>query len=134
MRHAAPPPTNTPRRCSAVRQLTPFREFTISSSRGRRNNTVWAGPSEPGRGTPSRPVLSRHKPPIADPVEHREDRRIVHLALIGLVPRGHRRHLDMPDIREGGLEPVAEVAAHNLGVIKIELYAHVGPVDRANDG
>src|SRR5438105_12355324 len=99
MRPAVPPPTNTPRLWPCGTATTPFRQFTISSSRGRRNNTVWADPAEPGRGAPSRPVLGRHKARIADPVEHREDRRIIDLALVGLVPRGHCGHLDMADMR-----------------------------------
>src|SRR3954464_13459222 len=104
MRHAAPPPTNTPRLWPCSTATTPFWQFTISSSRRRRNNTVWAGPSEPRGGTLARPVFGCHKTRIADPVQHREDRRIVDLTLVGLVPRRHRSHLNMADVRKGGLE------------------------------
>src|SRR5436190_874163 len=71
---------------------------------------------------------------ITKPIKHREYGRIVDLALVGLVPGGHRGNLDMADTRKGGLEPVAEIATYNLGVIKIELNAHVGPPDFANNG
>src|SRR5215475_7295902 len=135
MRHAARhyQPIH-PGRGPAVRQLPPFGSLPLSSSRGRRNNTVWAGPGEPSRGAPTRPIFRCHKSCIAYPVEHREYGRIADLALIRLVPRGHRRYLHMADMCKGSLESVAQIAAYNLGVVEIELNTHVGPPNFANNG
>ena len=68
-------------------------------------------------------------------VEHGEDRRIVHLALVGFGPRRHRRDLDMADDREVALETLDEVAAFDLRVIEVELYPDiVSPRCRDNGG
>ena len=58
----------------------------------------------------------------------RRNGRIAHLAFVGLVARRHRGDLDVTDHRQVFLEPADEIAAHDLGVIEIELDAHIGPL------
>src|SRR5260370_4422250 len=67
-------------------------------------------------------------------IEHLEDRRIVHLAFVGLRAGRHCRDLDMSDDLLMTRKPRYQVAALDLDVIEIELHAHVGPADERNDG
>src|SRR5262249_60312855 len=71
---------------------------------------------------------------IACPLGQREYGRITDLPLAGFVPRGPRCHRHMADMWKGSLEPVAQIAAYNLGVVEIELNTHVGPPNFANYG
>src|SRR5262249_26092280 len=86
-------------------------------------------PGEPLLGSPPRLVFAAHEPGIASTVEHLEDRRVVHLALVGLRPRRHRGDLHMTDHRMVARKPRHQVAALDLDMIEIELHAHIGPVD-----
>ena len=74
----------------------------------------------------------RYSPPtqpcIAEPVERREDRRVVDLAFVRLVPRRNGRDLHMADQRQVLFEPADEIAADDLRMIEIELDAQIRPL------
>jgi hypothetical protein len=66
-------------------------------------------------------------------IECREDLRKVHLALIGLAARRHRRDLHVANERKKLFESPDEIAADDLGMIEIELDAHICPIDLGDD-
>src|SRR5262249_55773299 len=79
-------------------------------------------------GSCARAVFAPDPFAVAETIERGEDLGIVHLALVGLAPRRHRRDLHMADERQMFLEPPNEIAADDLGVIEVELDAYVRPL------
>src|SRR5215470_11528366 len=97
------------------------------------DDAVALRPAEPVLGAPPRLVFTTHESRIIATIKHIEDRRIVHLAFVGLRPRRHRCDLDMTDDRMIARKPRHQVAALDLGMIEIELHAHIGPADLRDD-
>src|SRR6476620_252388 len=104
------------------------RNSTIS-----RHDPIVAGPTEPGFGRAARPVFASDPAAVTDAVERREYRGIVHLAFVRFVPRRHRRDLHMTDDGKMLLKPRDQIAAHDLGMIEVELDANVRPLHLGDD-
>src|SRR5215211_1725184 len=98
-----------------------------------RNHTVSTSPAEPILRAPTWPILRADPALVAKAIDHREYGRIIHLALVWLVPRRGRGNLHVANERKVLFEAVDEIAADNLRVIKIELDAQVRPLHLGND-
>src|SRR5215472_18112371 len=95
--------------------------------------SVSARPAQAVFGSRARAVLAADPFAVAEAVERREDFGIVHLALVGLAPRRHGRDLHMADERQVFFESPDEIAADDLGVVEVELDAHVRPLHPGDD-
>src|SRR5262249_4555258 len=94
-----------------------------------RSDSEFARPAEPILGAAGRAVFATDPVAVADPIEGREDRGIVDLALVGLVARGHGSDLHVRDHREMLLEARDQVTADDLRMVEIELDANIRPPD-----
>ena len=92
-----------------------------------------AGPTEPGFGRAARPVFASDPAAVTDAIERREYRGIVHFAFVRFVPRRHCRDLHMPDHGHVLFEALDQIAADDLGMIEVELDAHVRPLHLGDD-
>src|SRR6476646_11399645 len=99
------------------------RNSTIS-----RHDPIVAGPTEPGFGRAARPVFASDPAAVTDAIERREYRGIVHFAFIRFVPRRDRRDLHVPDDGHVLFEALDQIAAADLGMIEVQLDAHVRPI------
>src|SRR4029079_9666161 len=98
-----------------------------------RHDPIVAGPTEPGFGRAARPVFASDPAAVTDAVERREYRGIVHFAFVRFVPRGNCRDLHMPDHWHVLFEALDQIAADDLGMIEVELDAHVRPLHLVYD-
>src|SRR6516164_5147828 len=104
-----------------------------SRSMPARDNPVRPRPGEAVLGSRPRPVLATDPSAVTQAIEHREDCRVAHLPVVGLAARGDARDLHMPDNGEIFLKPPNQIAAHDLGMIEVELHAHIRPPDLVDD-
>ena len=73
----------------------------------------------------ARPVFAANEASITEPIERRENLRIIDLAFVRLMARRNRGDLRMANQRQMRFEAPDEIAADDLHVIEIELDAHV---------
>src|SRR2546425_13294607 len=106
-----------------------YRPFPPDWSMSAWQNTIGPCPGEPVLGLGARPVFGADPAPIAETVEHGENRRIIHFAVVGLVARWHRGDLHMADKGQMPFESPDEIARDDLGVVEIELDTQVGAFD-----
>lgn len=92
-----------------------------------------AGPAKTILGSAARAIFGADPTAITEAIEHGKYLRVVHFALIGLLPRRHGRHLNMSDERQVLLKTPDEIACNNLRVVKVELNADVWPVQLGDD-
>src|SRR5262249_35207909 len=90
-----------------------------------RSNSEFPRPAQAVLGLTAGTIFAADPVAVSELLERREDRRVIDLALVGLVARRHRRDLDMPDRGEMLLETFDQIAPDDLRVIEIELDAHV---------
>src|SRR5690242_20447184 len=98
-----------------------------------RHDPIVAGPTEPGFGRAAWPVFAADPAAVTDAVERGKYRGIVHFAFVWLVPRWYRRDLHMADHGHVLFEARDEITADDLGMIEVELDAHVRPLHLGDD-
>src|SRR4029079_3924403 len=78
------------------------------------HHAVRPRPAQSCFGHGARPVFARDPARIAQRVEHREYRPIVHLAFVRLMSRRHRCNLHVSNYGQVFLKSLDEVSAHDL--------------------
>src|SRR5262249_15053486 len=102
---------------------------TIRYSLFARPKAVDLPPTEPVLGAAARLVFAAHPAVVTDAFERFVDRRIIDLALVGLLAARHRGDLHVADHGEELLDAFYEIALGDLHVIAVELQAHVRAPD-----
>ena len=74
-------------------------------------NPISARPAQAVLGLAARAIFATDPPVVAEAVERGEDRGIVHLALVRLLARRHRRDLHVANEGQMLLEPADQIAA-----------------------
>src|SRR5882757_5512918 len=80
----------------------------------------------------ARTIFGGRKTRITKPIQHLKYRRIIYLALVGLMARRHRRKLHMAHKAEMRLKAPHEIAANDLRMIEIELDTYIRRADLGN--
>src|SRR5262245_29185037 len=91
------------------------------------HQAVFASPAEAILRPAARTILGADPAAITQPVHGLKDGGIIDFTLIRLMPRRHRRTLQMSDHGVEFFETADQIAANDLNVIKIELHADVRP-------